>query len=302
MKIANVEIGGRSCVALIVKDEAIDISAELGDALDDAPRFWAMGAEVHDLAERCLRSRAPRIPLETVKLRPPILRPDKILGVGMNYRSFVNAAREIGMPMPANRIWFLRPPSCIVGPRDDVWLPSGATDFDYECELAIVIGRRCRHLRASQAATVIAGYTVANDMTLRGQATKSLVFAKAFDTHTPLGPWIVTADEIGDVQSLGVKTWVNGELRQDGNTSDMVVQCHQLVAEITEALTLNAGDIIMSGTPDGCGIFRKPPVGLANGDLVKLEIEGIGCMENRVVHEPSVSPAAEPRDSTPTPQ
>jgi 2-keto-4-pentenoate hydratase/2-oxohepta-3-ene-1,7-dioic acid hydratase in catechol pathway len=288
MKLANIELNGSRRVALIVKDEAIDITAHLAGALDDAPRFWALGVAVKELAERCFKSAAPRIPLESAKLLSPVLHPDKILGVGMNYHSFVASAREIGIPIPPNRVWFLRPRGCIAGPRDDVWLPRGATDFDYEVELAIVIGQRCRNVTATQAPSVIAGYTIANDMTLRSQVAKSLVFAKSFDTHTPIGPWIVTADEAGDVQSLAVKTWVNGHLRQEGNTADMIAHCHELVAEISEVCTLNPGDLIMSGTPDGCGVFHRPPRGLSDGDVVKLEIERIGVIENRVVDEPGM--------------
>ncbi len=286
MKLANIEVNGLPGVALIVQDEAIDISAQLGEARDDATKLWATGTAVDELAERCIRSAAPRIPLEFVKLLPPVRHPDKILGVGMNYHSFVAAAREIGIPIPPHRVWFLRPQCCIVGPRDNVWLPNGATDFDYEVELTIVIGRRCRYVTAAQAPTVIAGYTIANDMTLRKQVPKSLVFAKSFDTHTPIGPWIVTADEIGDLRSLAVKSWVNGELRQDGNTADMICGCHELVAEISAVCTLNPGDLIMTGTPNGCGVFRHPPVGLAAGDVVRLEIERIGMIENRIVDEP----------------
>ena len=270
MKIANFDLNGERRVALVVGDEAIDASAVYGNTLDDAPLFWALGPCVQTSAARCLKSSAPRLPLESMKLLAPILRPDKIIGVGMNYYSFVAAAKAIGLPVPAQLVWFLRPKGCIVGPYDDVWLPPGASDFDYEVELAIVIGQRCRNVSSAQAHSVIAGYTVANDMTLRKQVAKSLVFAKSFDTHTPIGPWIVTAEEIGDIHSLAVRTWVNGELRQQGNTADMICGCHELVAEISTVCTLNRGDIILTGTPGGCGIFQRPPSGLADADTVPV--------------------------------
>jgi 2-keto-4-pentenoate hydratase/2-oxohepta-3-ene-1,7-dioic acid hydratase in catechol pathway len=286
MKIANIEVGGKQRVAVITEDGVIDLSEQLGAALDDAPRLWTLGTPVDELARNCIKRALPRIPLAAVKFLPPLLRPDKVLGVGMNYHSFVAAAREIGFQIPANRVWFLRPRGCITGPDADVWLPRGSTDFDYEVELTVVIGRRCRRVSIEEASAVIAGYTVANDMTLRSQVPRSLVFAKSCDTHTPIGPWIVTPDEVGDVQSLAVKTWVNGELRQNGSTADMIASCHELVAEVSAICTLNPGDIIMTGTPDGCGIFHRPPRGLAAGDVVKLEIEGIGTIENRIVNEP----------------
>jgi 2-keto-4-pentenoate hydratase/2-oxohepta-3-ene-1,7-dioic acid hydratase in catechol pathway len=286
VKLANIESGGRAHVALVVGEELIDLTAQLGAELDDVPKFLALGEEGRALAARYLKSTATRMPLSSVKLCRPVRYPDKILGVGMNYHSFTAAARGIGMPIPTARVWFLRPRGCVTGPQDDVWLPSGADDFDYEVELAVVIGRQCRNVSAADAAAVIGGYTVANDMTLRKQVAKSLVLAKSFDTHTPLGPWIVTPDEIGDLNNLAVKTWVNGELRQNGNTSDMIAGCSELIAELSAVCTLNPGDFILTGTPAGSGIFRPPPWGLAAGDVVKLEIERIGMIENRIVEEP----------------
>jgi 2-keto-4-pentenoate hydratase/2-oxohepta-3-ene-1,7-dioic acid hydratase in catechol pathway len=253
------------------------------------PAFLSMGTEAGALADRCRRT-APRLPLSAVKLRSPVLRPDKILGVGMNYHSFVAAVQRIGVPLPTNnRIWFSRPTACIAGPYDDVWLPRDAHDFDYEAELAIVIGQRCRYVSLNDAPAVIAGFTVANDLTLRERVLKSLVLGKSFDTHTPLGPWIVTADELGDPHRLAVRSWVNGELRQQSNTSDMIASCYELVAEISAVCTLNPGDIILTGTPDGSGIFQSPPRALAAEDVVKVEIEGIGVIENRVLDEPEFS-------------
>jgi 2-keto-4-pentenoate hydratase/2-oxohepta-3-ene-1,7-dioic acid hydratase in catechol pathway len=286
VKLANIESGGQSHVALVLGEELIDLTAQLGAELDDVPKFLALGVEGQTLAARCLKSAAPRLPTSSVKFLAPVRSPDKILGVGMNYHSFTAAARGIGMSIPAARVWFLRPRGCVTGPRDDVWLPRNADDFDYEVELAVVIGRRCRHISTADAAAVIGGYTVANDMTLRKQVAKSLVLAKSFDTHTPLGPWIVTPDEIGDPHQLAVNAWVNGELRQSGNTYDMIAGCGELIAELSAVCTLNPGDFILTGTPAGSGMFRPPPWGLVAGDVVKLEIERIGTIENRIVEEP----------------
>jgi 2-keto-4-pentenoate hydratase/2-oxohepta-3-ene-1,7-dioic acid hydratase in catechol pathway len=289
MKLARIESNGHSRVAMVVNDEVVDLTAQLGVEFDDLPKFLAMGAEGRALAERCLKGPAPRLSRGSVRFRSPIRRPDKILGVGMNYHSFVASARRIGITVPAERIWFYRPPGCIAGPYDDVWLPRNAGDFDYEVELAIVIGRRCRYVTSADAPAVVAGFTVANDLTLRERVLKSLVFGKSFDTHTPLGPWVVTADEIGDPHQLTMRTWVNGELRQQSSTADMIANCYELIAEVSSVCTLVPGDIILTGTPDGCGAFHRPPLTLAAGDVVKIEIERIGVIENRVVDEPLIA-------------
>jgi 2-keto-4-pentenoate hydratase/2-oxohepta-3-ene-1,7-dioic acid hydratase in catechol pathway len=289
MRLANIESEQGAHVAIVLDGEVVDLTAQLGSHFDDVTKLIALGDHGRELAEGCVRSAAARLPLHSVKLLAPLRQADKILGVGMNYHSFVAAAERVGIQLPRVRLWFLRPRACISGPRDDVWLPRGATDLDYEVELAVVIGSRCRHVSAGKAREVVAGYTVANDLTLRDRVLKSIVMGKSFDTHSPIGPWVVTADELGDPHQLALKTWVNGELRQNGNTADMIVSCYELIAEISSVCTLNPGDIILTGTPDGSGIFCKPPRSLAVNDVVKVEIEGIGAIENRVISEPPLA-------------
>jgi 2-keto-4-pentenoate hydratase/2-oxohepta-3-ene-1,7-dioic acid hydratase in catechol pathway len=267
----------------------VDLTAQLGVELDDVSKLLAMGPESRELADRCLKRATARVPVDSVKFLSPILRADKILGVGMNYHSFVAAAEHIGVALPKVRLWFLRPRACIRGPYEEVWLPRDAKDLDYEAELAIIIGQRCRHVSAADARAVVAGFTVANDLTLRDRVLKSIALGKSFDTHTPLGPWMVTAEDIDDPHRLAIKTWVNGALRQNGNTADMIAQCYELIEEISAVCTLNPGDIILTGTPDGSGLFCKPPLSLAANDIVKIEIEAIGAIENRVVDEPSAA-------------
>ena len=178
----------------------------------------------------------------------------------------------------------------MVGPGADVHMPRVSNLLDYEGELAIVIGKRCRHVPEDRAHEVIAGYTIANDVSVRDWQvrTPTMTMGKSFDTHGPLGPWIVTADELGDPHSLQIKTWVNDELRQDGSTSEMIYDCFQQVAHLTEAFTLEPGDVIATGTPAGIGAVRQPfPEGLLKvGDSVRVEINGIGSLENTVVEEP----------------
>ena len=230
--------------------------------------------------------RGDRHPLEEVRLLAPA-RPRKFLGIGLNYADHI---AESGMEAPEFPVFFNKQSTCVVGPGDDVHMPRVSSLLDYEGELAIVIGQRCRHVSEEHAAEVIAGYTITNDLSVRDWQlrTPTMTLGKSFDTHGPLGPWVVTADELGDPHSLSIKTWVNDELRQDGNTSEMIYDCFQQVAHLSEAFTLEPGDVIATGTPAGIGAVRQPfPEGLLKvGDVVRVEIEGIGTLENTVVEEP----------------
>ncbi len=284
MKLATIELQGRSRVALVVGEEIVDLTAHLGIDAGDASRFLCLDDEARALAVRC-SSNAPRLPIAAVKFQSPV-RADKILGVGMNYHSFIAAAQSLGITLPTRRVWFSRPRACINGPFEDVLLPPGASDLDYEGELAVVIGRRCHRMAAADVPAIVGGFTVANDLTLCTRALQSATLGKSCDTHLPLGPWLVTADEIGDPQALTLRTWVNGTLRQQASTADMITNCYELIAEISASCTLNPGDVVLTGTPAGSGIFQQPAEALAPGDVVKVEIAGIGAIENRIVEEP----------------
>jgi 2-keto-4-pentenoate hydratase/2-oxohepta-3-ene-1,7-dioic acid hydratase in catechol pathway len=224
--------------------------------------------------------------LENVRLLAPVL-PRKFLAIGLNYADHI---AESGMQPPEFPIFFNKQVTCVVGHGDDVHMPKVSSLLDYEGELAIVIGKRCRHVSVEDAPSVIAGYTITNDLSVRDWQlrTPTMTMGKSFDTHGPLGPWIVTADELGDPHGLGLRTYVNGEERQNGNTSEMVFNCFQQVAHLSEAFTLEPGDVIATGTPAGVGAVRQPfPEGLLTvGDVVRVEIDGIGALENSVVEEP----------------
>ena len=230
--------------------------------------------------------RGGRHPLEEVRLLAPV-QPRKFLGIGLNYADHI---AESGMEAPEFPVFFNKQATCVVGPGDDVHLPRVSKLLDYEGELAIVIGERCRHVAEERAHEVIAGYTITNDLSVRDWQlrTPTMTLGKSFDTHGPLGPSVVTADEVGDPHALAIRTYVNDELRQDGNTREMIFDCFQQVAHLSEAFTLEPGDVIATGTPAGIGAVRQPfPEGLLKvGDTVRVEIEGIGELENTVIEEP----------------
>ncbi len=261
-------------------------------------RFQADGRTYHGLVEGeqvVDRHQDDEYALGDVRLLSPV-QPRKYLAIGLNYADHI---AESGMQAPEFPIFFNKQVTCVVGPDDDVHMPRVSSLLDYEGELAIVIGKRCRHVPPEKAEEVIAGYTIANDVSVRDWQIRSptMTMGKSFDTHGPLGPWIVTADELGDPHDLGIRTFVNEQRRQDGNTREMVFDCFQQLAHLSEAFTLEPGDVIATGTPAGVGAFRQPfPEGLLKvGDVVRIEIDGIGTLENTVVEEPAgyVAPAAE---------
>jgi 2-keto-4-pentenoate hydratase/2-oxohepta-3-ene-1,7-dioic acid hydratase in catechol pathway len=227
----------------------------------------------------------PRIPLADVRLEAPIARPPKFLAVGLNYADHV---AESGVATPEHPTIFNKQSTCVTGPHDPVHLPRASHVLDYEGELGFVIGRRCRHVSRDDAADVIAGYLIVDDVSVRDWQlrTPTWTMGKSFDTHGPIGPWIVTPDEVPDPHQLRLRTWVNGELRQESNTKQLIFNCFSLVEHFSTAFTLEPGDIVATGTPSGVGIAMKPPKLLVAGDVVRVEIEGIGAIENAVVAEP----------------
>jgi 2-keto-4-pentenoate hydratase/2-oxohepta-3-ene-1,7-dioic acid hydratase in catechol pathway len=256
MKLCRFEANSRACHGVIEGEQVIDRQHDDEHALDE------------------------------VRLLAPV-EPRKYLAIGLNYADHI---AESGMQAPEFPIFFNKQITCVVGPGDDVHMPRVSSLLDYEGELAIVIGRRCRHVPVERAHEVIAGYTIANDVSVRDWQlrTPTMTMGKSFDTHGPLGPWIVTADELGDPHDLGIRTFVNDEQRQDGNTGEMVFNCFEQVAHLSEAFTLEPGDVIATGTPAGVGAVRQPfPDGLLKvGDVVRIEIDGIGALENAVINEP----------------
>jgi 2-keto-4-pentenoate hydratase/2-oxohepta-3-ene-1,7-dioic acid hydratase in catechol pathway len=265
-----------------------DQVADLGDA-DPIELLSAGPAAIEAAVAGATTTR----PLAELRLRAPIPRPPKFLAIGLNYADHI---AEAGMTAPEFPVFFNKQTTCVVGPGDDVHVPRISTLVDYEGELGVVIGRRCRHVPAARAAEVIAGYTVVNDVTVRDWQFKAptMTIGKSFDTHGPIGPWVVTADEIANPQDLRIRTWVNDDLRQDASTKEMIFDCAQQIETLSTAFTLEPGDIIATGTPAGVGIVRQPLAMLEPGDTVTVEIDGIGRLENTVVAEPDDTARIDP--------
>jgi 2-keto-4-pentenoate hydratase/2-oxohepta-3-ene-1,7-dioic acid hydratase in catechol pathway len=226
-----------------------------------------------------------RLDLRDVALEAPVPRPGKILAIGLNY---ADHAAETGRDVPEIPVVFNKQTTCVNRDGGAIEIPRASSRVDYEGELAFVIGRRCRHVRVEDAREVIVGYTILNDVSVRDWQKRSptMTMGKSFDTHGPMGPWIVTPDEIGDPHALAIRTFVNGDCVQDSNTRHLIFNCFDIVAHLTEAFTLEPGDVISTGTPSGVGSMREPPLWLKAGDTVRVEIEKIGALTNPVVDEP----------------
>ncbi len=227
-----------------------------------------------------------KIALADVDLLAPVPRPGKYFGVSLNYSDHVE---ETGLEKPEYPTFFNKQSTCVIGTGQAIHRPRVSEKLDYEGELGIVIGKRCRHVTREQAHDVIAGYTVCNDVSVRDWQMRSHTWTlgKSFDTHGPVGPWIVTSDEIGDPHNLNIKTWVNTEQRQSHNTSQMIFDCYFLVEYLSTVMTLEPGDIIATGTGGGVGVKMKPRGYMRPGDVVRVEIEKIGVLENPVIEEPA---------------
>lgn len=229
------------------------------------------------------------LPVGSVRLLAPVARPGKILGIGVNYAahaaesvSFVNTSK------PEVQKWFNKQVTATNGPYDPVHLPKVSAQLDYEGELVVVIGKAGRHVPRAQAMEIVAGYCVGGDYSVRDwqKASQTMIMGKGFDTHAVFGPAIVTPDEAGDISGREIRTYVNGELRQSATPSLMIHDIAAQIEHLTAAFTLEPGDVIYTGTPAGVGAGFDPPKWLKAGDIVRVEIDGLGHIENEVVEEP----------------
>ena len=281
MRLVRFERGGGGAeVGVLRGDEVISLAgaglATMADVIDGG-----------DAALARIREHAASAPagpaLSEVRLLAPIERPGKYMAIGMNYAKHLEEADRLGVKRATHQTWFNKQTSCISGPYDDI--DPGVTEkLDYEVELAAVIGRRAKHVTEVDALSYVFGYCVADDVSARDWQfhTPTFTMGKSFDTHGPIGPWIVTADEVPDPQALDLRCYVNGELRQSSNTGQMIHSLRQQIGYLSTAFTLEPGDLIATGTPEGVGVGMEPQRFLKPGDVVRCEIDGLGAIENRV--------------------
>ena len=224
------------------------------------------------------------VPLESVMLLAPVPQPGKMMAIGLNYADHI---AETGLDTPGHQIWFSKQINAVNGPFDPVEIPKVSSFVDYEAEMVAIIGKGGRHISKADAPAAVFGYCVGNDVSERTwqNRTSQWVLGKSFDTHAPFGPWITTADEVGDPHDLTIQGWVNGELRQNSNTRHLVFNVWDQLAELSQVMTLEPGDVIFTGTPGGVGVAMKPPRRLEPGDVVRVEIERLDMIENPFVAE-----------------
>lgn len=275
MIVTRVEYEGARYLARIVRDTAFLLAKEDAHTAADAFRdALASGLDVSCPGRD--------IGLSEVRLLAPTRRPGKLLAVGNNYLAH---ARESGSEAPAAPIIFAKATSSVIGPGESIsFSRDQSNQVDYEGELAVVMGRTTRRVTPEQAGHYVFGYTACNDVSARDAqfGDGQWVRGKSFDTFAPLGPWVVTADSIPNPRALAIRTRVNGDLVQDGNTASMIFSVDEIIAYISTYITLEPGDVVATGTPDGVGFARVPPRFLRDGDLVEVEVEGIGVLRNSV--------------------
>ena len=293
MKLATFTHRRRRGIGVVLDDAIVDLAALEPGLPSDMLGFLEAGPSAVAAARRCAARGAAQIPLAEVRIEAPIRRPPKILAVGLNYADHI---RETGAARPVVPVIFNKQSTAVIGPGQRILIPPESPCVDYEGELAMVIGVRCRRVPRSQAQSVVAGLTICNDVSVRDwqKRTPTMTMGKSWDSHCPLGPYLVTLDEIADPQALTLVTRVNGEIRQRASTADMVFDCWDLVAHLSTAFTLEPGDVISTGTPAGVGMAMTPPRWLRAGDIVSIEIERIGELTNPVAAEGASTPAADP--------
>jgi 2-keto-4-pentenoate hydratase/2-oxohepta-3-ene-1,7-dioic acid hydratase in catechol pathway len=286
MKLVTFTVGDEPRLGAVRGEQVIDLGKASGGKLPaDMIAFLSGGDEAMTLARKLAQDAEADCALSDVTLLAPVPVPSKVVAIGQNY---MDHCREQGVEPPTSPVIFTKFSTAVVGPGAEIrWDPELTSKVDYEVELAVVIGRRARRVSEDEALDYVAGYTVCNDVSARNLqfGDGQWVRAKSLDTFCPLGPWLVTRDEIPDPQNLAVRTTLNGEVMQDSTTAEMIFGVRELIAFASRAFTLLPGDVIVTGTPPGVGVFRDPPVFLKDGDEITVEVEGIGKLANRCVEE-----------------
>jgi len=282
MKLAMFETAGTAHIGVVEGEHVTPLSALLPNAPADMItliRDWDSLRREIDLSKT-----ATSFPLAEITLLAPVPRPGKVLAIGLNYADHI---AETGNKPPEHQLWFSKASTSIHPPYAPIEVPKVSTQVDYEAELVAVIGKAGRHISAEDAPKHVFGYCVGNDVSVRDwqRQTPQWMLGKSFDTHGPIGPWITTADELGEPHRLDITCTVNGEVRQSSNTKQLVFSVWAQIAHLSQVMTLEPGDIIFTGTPGGVGLARKPPVFLAAGDRVVCEIAELGRLDAVMIQE-----------------
>ena len=279
MKLVTYQSAAGPRLGAVIGNDIVDVARHVAGAPADMIALIRDWRAVRPRLAQALAGR-PDQRLSAVRLRQPILRPGKILAIGLNYLDHIEETRA---QRPKTPTFFAKMPTAANGPFDAIEFPVVSQDLDYEAELVVVIGKRCRNVPRERAQEAIFGYCVGNDVSVRDwqKRTPQWTIGKSFDTHAPFGPWITTGDEI-DPSNLGIRTFVNGEQRQNSNTGQLLFDPAAQIEHLSQAMTLEPGDLIYTGTPAGVGMAHNPPLYLKPGDMVRVEIDGLGAIENRV--------------------
>jgi 2-keto-4-pentenoate hydratase/2-oxohepta-3-ene-1,7-dioic acid hydratase in catechol pathway len=291
MKLARYTHEGRTRIGVVTGLQVIDLQRLVPSAPATIREVLAAGRPLREAIADALLGAPQGLPLDSVRLEAPVPNAQKYMAIGMNYRDHVDESERAGaLAEPKHQLWFNKQVSCITGPYDPIYKPRVSEKMDYEAEMGVVIGKRCRYVSVDDARSVVGGYFVANDVTARDWQFKSQTFTlgKSFDSHGPTGPWITTDDEIADPHALEMQLWVNGERRQHTNTGRMIHNIWQQIHELSQVMTLEPGDLIATGTCANVGIALGKF--LQVGDVVRVEIEHLGHIENRVEEEPVPTP------------
>ncbi len=287
MRLASIETWAGARAALQVGDFFLDIHATEPNLPGNLRQLLEGGSDVlQAVAGLASRANAAKVPVGQAKFHAPIVDPRKIICVGLNYKDH---AAESGAPIPKDPVLFSKYPTALIGHGQAIVLPKVSQEVDYEAEFVIVIGKKGRHIAKSNALDYVAGYSVGHDISARDwqlkKDGKQWMVGKTFDTFAPVGPMLVTKDEVPNPHALPIRLKLNAQVMQNSNTNQMIFGVEDLLAYISQVVTLEPGDLIYTGTPPGVGVARKPPVYLKDGDVVEVEIEGLGVLSNPVVQE-----------------
>ena len=283
MKLVNFLFKGEKNIGALLDDGVCSFKSISDNYSMSMMEFIEQIDDLSPKVSKFINSNPEVIPLSEIEFLPVIERPGKVLAVGLNYKDH---AKETGMDLPKVPMIFTKQSTSVLGHQGEIHKPKVSDAVDYEGEMAFVIGKKCRHVSKEDALDVIAGVTICNDVSVRDWqiASPTFTMGKSFDTHCPIGPYIVTMDEISDIHNLKIKTYVNDELRQDSCTDQLIFDCFDLIEHITKAFTLEPGDIIATGTSSGVGVVLGKY--LVPNDVVRIELENVGTLENKVVLEP----------------